>query len=216
LELVKQLRCEWGVTAPVLFLSFEAEEALRLVPHGDLLTQPGHGFLRLPATVEEIRQELNAVPPVVDPERYRRCAAATALGLLLGGPAADPLNSGPGPTISLLNYWQEGALDRAEVAESLTSNQWWRQWSTALVASRKRLADLALVSAECFAVLERVEKYLAIVSAFVEQVCDFTQEAPTPQDFTSAIHAAEFLLKAVDNLAVIRQGLKAEKEANRV
>lgn len=207
LSLVKQLRWEWGMTVPVLFLSFEAEETLRATPHGDLLTQPGHGFLWLPPTVDKIKKELDAVPPLAEPERYWRSAAAAALGLLLDGPAAEPIKNGPGPTITWLQYWQRGRLAGGAI-EHLRSNQWWHQWSSALTASRKRLTGLAGVPDNCFAGLDGVEKALAAFTTFVQKFLDSTTHAPTSEELTAAIDTVNELLDAVKALAGIRHTLR--------
>jgi hypothetical protein len=207
LELVERLRGEWGVTATALFVSFEAEETLRATPHGGLLTQPGHGFLRLPATVEEIQQGLRNLTPVAEPERYLRSAAGAALGLLLDGPAADPVNRGPGALVTVLSCWSDESPDRTELAEYLAGDPWWQTWSAALAACRTRLARLTDVPAECVAGLEAIGKHLTVVAAFAEQVLDPTWPAPTAEDLAAANRAADALWRQAQDLGTLRHEL---------
>jgi hypothetical protein len=209
LDLVKQLRWEWGVTAPILFLSFEEEEKLRVTSNGDLLTQPGHGFLRLPATKENIQRSLQAVTPVIEPWRYQRSAAVASLVSFLDGPAFDPINDGPGLTISLLDYWQNGVLDRMEVVDYIKSNQWWQRWSETLSNSKKRLVGLSVIPDECLELLGRIEESLSIVTNFVEKVLDLSQQSPVLQNLIKVSQALEVISETVYDLTKLRDALKS-------
>lgn len=203
LELVERLRWEWGMTAPVLFVSFEAEETLRGTQHGTVLAEPGHSFLRLPTTVAEIREALEGVPPVVDPERYRRSAVAAAVGRLLDGPLSD-WKTVLADSKRALDWWRNGIHDRDTVRERL-ADAWWREWQTGIAACRDQLAHWPEVAPEALTCLGKANDLLNDVGQFGERVLDVHSPGPPAAEVAETIKRLGALGETVDALQLMRR-----------
>lgn len=205
LELVDQLRWEWGMTAPVLFVSFEAEETLRATPHGAVLAKPGHGFLRLPTTVVEIREALEGVPPVVDPERYRRSAVAAAVRRLLDGPLSG-WKTALADSKRAFDWWRNGVYDRDKVRERL-ADTWWREWQTGIATCQDQLAHWPQEAANAQSLLFELGQHFELFVKGAQQVLDDRCPDPTSQELSETITRLDALAETLKVL----HGLRVEE-----